>query len=119
MIMPCVIVENQFSQRYMVLFIYITSAYWVYFFEHHLTFDTLPLLKMAFHCGFHLHLLVTRAPETTPYASWLFVYLCVDMCLGFGCYLIVELQKYLMYLVYGLPILLPLSVAFAFSSICF
>lgn len=119
MIMPCVIVENQFSQRYMVLFIYITNAYWVYFFEHHLTFDTLPLLKTAFHCGFHLHLLVTRAPETTPYASWLFVYLCVDMCLGFDCYLTVELQKYLMYLVYGLPILLPLSVAFAFSSICF
>lgn len=119
MIMPCVIVEKPvFTVLYGYIYIF-SNAYWVYFFEHHLTFDTLPLLKMAFHCGFHLHLLVSRAPETTPYASWLFVYLCVDMCLGFGCFLIVELQKYLMCLVYGLPMLLPLSVAFAFSSVCF
>lgn len=47
------------------------------------------------------------------------MYLCVDVYLGFGCFLIVELQKYLVCLVYGLPMLLPLSVAFTFSSVCF
>lgn len=80
MIMPCVIVEKP---------VFIVLCLLGLLFEHSLTFDTLPLLKMAFHCGFHLHLLVSRAPETTPYASWLFVYLCVGMCLGFGCFLIV------------------------------
>lgn len=84
---------------------------------------------MASHCGFRLHLLVSKAAEQAPphvlTGETRAHLLCGDVYLGFGhlsgffFFFSCGLQKYSVCLVYHLPGLLPLSVAFIFSSVCF